>query len=401
MAITSGTFTSIPKYFYRNFSSYYDVLGAYHEFSNQSSFARLPGVGVDAVTWHRDSDWKVKVAKHLDASLPYYVSRHRCEPPEVRMAWRRPVGARYERWNSRIQWVPSFTLVREDYDLDQRALTSLKRAFASQRQLWKAIAPVRELNELRRPIRQINSLATDLIRALLEVKRTRGHSALKFASDVWLGYGFGIAPLFKDVEDAAKALARRLGGPPAMARIYKRASRITPITARSTLFLDGGTVGIEASANLRASLSYTYTAGFNTALLNAVPYSYSESLGTRLTDVLPALWELTAYSWVVDYFATVQPWLEDLFFDDGGSTIYVVKSRKLHVEGDLLYKPLVPKQVSVDSFSAGDAKYEMFEFSRTLLGKQLPRVALRWKSSDEVGLHALSKLLNLAALLVR
>jgi len=114
------------------------------------------------------------------------------------------------------------------------------------------------------------------------------------ASDLWLGYSFGVAPLTNDIASLAVALTtdRNLSAKrKKFAASYSR---------------DYGTTSVTLSGS--EALHRTYTrhvqskSGLET-LLTPVQYGADTSrLGLDWSNVLPAVWEAIPYSFLVDYF---------------------------------------------------------------------------------------------------
>jgi len=116
---------------------------------------------------------------------------------------------------------------------------------------------------------------------------------------------------------------------------------------------------------------------------------------------LPAVgWELMPYSWAIDYFTNIGQYLDDTFILPSGSTKYLFMNR--------LFKAVITETLSLkanDTSGKYDLKpisspgvFTYTEFERAKLGS-LPRIGLRIKTADEVASHAVTKVLNLAALL--
>lgn len=114
------------------------------------------------------------------------------------------------------------------------------------------------------------------------------------ASDLWLGYSFGVAPLTNDIASLANALTtdRNLS-----AKRKKFAASYSRDYATTTVSVSGSEVVHRTFTRHVQSKS-----GLET-LLTPVQYGADASrLGLDWSNVLPAVWEAIPYSFLVDYF---------------------------------------------------------------------------------------------------
>lgn len=123
---------------------------------------------------------------------------------------------------------------------------------------------------------------------------------LKTASNLWLEYSFGWAPFISDIDSAFEAFA------PRNIEIRVKGQRLdivgfnpgNEVTGFSTYL---GYIYCYASGKSKVRSKFTY--GFH------LPISRLQSTGITPGELLPALWEATPYSFLVDYFVGIGEWL--------------------------------------------------------------------------------------------
>jgi hypothetical protein len=258
-------------------------------------------------------------------------------------------------------------------------------------------APLAESREIHRLIRQINGLGMTTLKSVLAIKKSRGKSAAKLFGDVWLGYGFGIAPMLKDIESAAKSILAYNTRGDHHVRVVGTATRdfVSGQKFYPEVVAYGGTVQFTAQCNHTQGVQIV--AGINLKTRSAASYSVLDHLGLRISEVPSTLWELTPYSWAVDYFTTVSPWLDDMFFTLPGETVYVSQAKKYQSETTSTPEWLADTGFSF-SASGNPSKFKFVSFDRSCLSA-LPTRSLRVKSVDEIAAHGITKLLNLASVI--
>lgn len=261
-------------------------------------------------------------------------------------------------------------------------------------------APLAESREIHRLVRQVNGLTEEMLRAALAIKRTRGKSAAKFFGDVWLGFGFGVQPMIKDIASAANAILDFQTREDRLVRVVGTASMTYTsglTTQPASTICPGVKVGYHDHAEHK--LGVQIVAGIDLKMRSSASYGMSDHLGLSLANVPGAIWELTPFSWVVDYFTTVGDWVDDTFETLPGIVKYVSQSKKYQVDttGRLFvsYNPGYK-----GTFASSPSIYQYVNFTRTKLAT-LPTRQLRFKTVDEVAKYGLTKILNLASVLAQ
>jgi hypothetical protein len=367
-------------------------------------------VGDGYVNRVSDPKWRDKIASKASASNPYAKRVYRLRPG--RISWS---GMRYDKelnatFNARNDMVwggysGSFPCQpTTDSSLRDVALSRLKRKLSSELNDFKAIAPIAELRELRHSIRTTASLGYDLVLALLELRKTKGRSAAKYAAEHWLNFSFAVTPTIATANDLIAAIESYLDAQSKVLRLSGGATKRWREGYVDTSLLGSMNGGfgnnIRYSWTIEHELGYRFIAGIKLDLATANAYTVDRKFGLQFGDIVPALWELTPYSWLFDYFTTMGAFLEDVFSDDGTTTFYVVENRRQlsKFESSFWNVPWTGWKEISNSGGSRASGY-LFDFERGAL-TNLPRRQLRFKTVDEIGINAVTKLLNLSSLLV-
>lgn len=348
-----------------------------------------------------DPNWRVKIANKTNASLPYkrttsgaVVPLLTCETETNGVGWR-ITG----RSSSRYLGPTLTNFPSSDSTVADIALSRLKKKIASHRGDMNAMIPLAELRELRSTISGVADLASDLLNTLITIRRTKGRSAFKYASQAWLTYGFGISPLVADAKAGAQSISDFLLRTDHVARLTGEASRDWFSRLVETDYTSTYGANIDATANIHHKLSYRYTGAFNFNLKSSTDYGALQHFQVGLPALVPLFWELTAFSWVVDYFSTVGDFLEDVFVLTPTTSLYLNETRLYRAESltSLKHKPVGNSKIV--TCRDGQASWYYSEFERSVLST-LPHRVLRIKTLDEVGGKALNKMLNLASVFI-
>lgn len=165
---------------------------------------------------------------------------------------------------------------------------------------------------LKRPYRGATDLARRILRAGTKNRGKTAKSAQKAMAGAWLEHRYGWSPLMMDVESICKevrqknlrALDRRRlvvrEGQSASAKSTKSFSDAIPY------YWDQGARGTAVTVKtVRCSAGVIYDVASQDALENLTRVT-----GTRLRDLPATLWEITPYSFVVDWFSNVGTWIQ-------------------------------------------------------------------------------------------
>lgn len=392
-SVSSKPIQAYRSIHYRNVAS----TGTIQVFSD-AAMASISGQ-VALKTFNSNKEWKRLIAKGLNATFPYARTGGFVKPVQyygatdsvgVTPSWHCECWGQYSG--------PALVNQRDNSALKEAALGRLKHKLNGYVGKAQLAAPLAESREIHRLVKQINGFGMDAVKAMLLLKRTRGKSALKFASQIWLGFGFGINPLLKDIESAANSILDYQTRQDRGVRVSGSANEdyfSTGSASPPSSIAPGVTSQINGSAHHRQGVRYV--AGVDLTIRSDASYSVTDHLGLGITSMPSAIWELVPFSWVVDYFTTVGPWLDDVFYTLPGVCKYVSLSEKYQneVRWDLQVFPNVNYKIAITGRQGG---FRYFSFQRSSL-TTLPTRQLRVKSLDEVAQHSLVKLLNLSSVL--
>lgn len=346
----------------------------------------------------KNPNWRVTIASGGDATSSY--SRERFVVT--------PVNYRAE--SESVTWLSKgygtlfggyLAQQNSQTDIDDIAVGRLKHKLQDKVGNAKLAPPLAESREIGRLVRQINTIGMDAFRALLSVKKDGGKRVIKQAANIWLGLGFGINPLLKDIKSASDSISSYISRDDHRVVVSGTAhqeyhSGYSP-TASSEVVTSDASIGFVLYASHKQGIRYV--AGVDLKIGAGNNYNVGNHLGLELGQLPSALWELTAFSWVLDYFTTVGSFLDDVFYTLPGTVVYLSKSYKY--QSDTWAYPVGFSANCVPTVSGAPGRTIYTLFQRTKQAPVLPTRALRIKTSDEIASHGLTKLLNLASVLIR
>lgn len=360
----------------------------------------------DVRVFNEDPNWRVKVLQGTDATLPY-----------TRQVFQRVRGVKGSlegygsftngaKFNSQVQVSYLYTdgpsSIPSDATLRDIALARLKRKISSHTKSVNLLVPLAELHELRGLVKGVAFTLVKLVRAILHAKKTKSpRAAFRYAADQWLQFSFAVGPTLGDISSISDAIATFLNDDAHAVRLTGTASK--QWTTGSVTSIQGGLYGATTTRgnNISHELSYRYTAGILVDVKAGNNYGLGSQFGLEFGALVPTLWELTIFSWIADYFGTVGAYLEDTFQSSATSTTFVtLNKRYTYKETEAWSYRQAP---TFNTSIIGGVKpgiLQVLYLDRTKLSS-LPTRALRFKTADEIGINAVSRLLNLASLLIK
>jgi hypothetical protein len=354
-------------------------------------------VGTCTQTRTNNPGWRLAIAKGGNATFSYSreVISYKVSPYACKCE-----NSIHKSFGSGRLLVGPFIEPADTTALADQAVAKLKNKLNGNIGKAQLAAPLAEGREIHRLVRQINTLGIDVVKAALAIRKTRGLSALKQFGDIWLGFGFGVKPMLKDIESAANAILDYTTREDRHVRIVGTARREYRSFRKDGAFEEIAW-GLKVGYYNRVvhKQGFQIVAGIDLKLRSAASYSVTDHLGLEISQAPSVLWELTPFSWVVDYFVTVGPWLEDMFYTLPGTTKYVSQATKYQSETttDLYAQPNAGYSGGV---SGGRSTVNYVSFTRQSLSS-LPSRAVRVKSFDEIASNGVTKLLNLASVLAQ
>lgn len=358
--------------------------------------------GFSSVSRNSDPNWRVKVAKKQNASLPYkrvdiegFPVRLTCETENFGAPWK-ITGSNAMRYLG--DTLTSFPSV--DPSVADIALSRLKRKIASHQGDLNAIIPIVELRDLHHTIKGTADLVNGLLNTLITIRKTRGRSAFKYASQAWLTHSFGINPLLADAKAACEALTNFLLRQDHTATLSGEYGTTWVTSSKNSGITGAIGANVRCTSSVEHSLSYRYAGAFNFLLKSSNDYGAAGYFHAELPALLPTAWELTAFSWVADYFTTFGDFLEDEFTFIPVASLYLNSTRKYEARGTNNLEHVPSAGYIIKSQTTGRATWRYSEFERNVLAS-LPHRIVRVKTLDEIGgKYALNKVLNLASILI-
>lgn len=162
---------------------------------------------------------------------------------------------------------------------------------------------------LRRPFSSSITLLNKMLKKKRILLKSGTYTVTKAAAQAWLEYRYGWKPIILDCNSVADEVQKmRLKIRPQ--RLVARASvRGSGRTARDFDVAIYGT--LRAIGNVVTSLEVAASAGVMYEVKpSSLPQRMSRLFGFRLTDVPATLWEITPWSFVVDWFTNVGDWIQ-------------------------------------------------------------------------------------------
>jgi len=358
---------------------------------------------VDSHIGNDVKDWQTKALKGLDASSNYSMREFKVIQPHH---WkvRRYMGSQgymISEGKSLLNFVPP-TALFTDASLDDIALKRLKRKIQTDEGQFSSLVPLAEIKETRQLIGQVVNATTEVVKSLIEIKRGKYKDVLKAASDAWLTFSFGVSPTLSDINSALNSIDSYLSREVRFTRYSGSAEKTTDtITCPTNYGPAYAGYLFEIEQHQRVKIKYKYTAGIRVDLKSVNNYGIDEHFGLSFGELPSVAWELTPFSWIVDYFTTTGDFLSDAFWAPQGNTIYVTRSISNEFMLDSRIKRWTCPATYNPSFEINEPlRVQGVGYDRQSIG-QLPHRAWRLKSIDEIATNSVNRLLNLTALLVR
>lgn len=204
-------------------------------------------------------------------------------------------------------------LVISESRANSQALIHLNKSITKAYQSIEGLVAIGELGEVGRMFRNrlpklwsgVFNYLGDVTKRCRRVMKSSKKVKAQIVADTWLEYVFGWRPLISDIRSGAEALARSHFVPPPRIRIFGAAGDNS--VKLSTFDFDGTSNPIfYHKYNVITRLSYNIK---YYGAVHAESQDYSglplDQFGIRPWQVIPTIWELIPYSFLVDYFTNV------------------------------------------------------------------------------------------------
>jgi len=167
--------------------------------------------------------------------------------------------------------------------------------------------------------------ATGKIRRIPTINGRRAAIIGKVVSDTWLEFSFGWLPLLNDIDNGMQLLSYMTQRGP-VEHIVGSATDTSVTTPVGGLFSCGYDTYYLQERNT-VTTKVKYTGGLRATLDNATSGFTMKDAGLSLRDVVPTIWELIPYSFLIDYFVNVGQVLDASMASTAG-LFYLSKSVK-------------------------------------------------------------------------
>lgn len=386
----------------QHFSTFTDPFnGVTYPYVNTRSTQNL---GDNSIMRVSDPNWKVKVAKHMDAVNPYSVVKHEGRP--FRISGRAMIKvsgpSRYlDTTGFAVDCFVGTVAAWDDPSTQDLALKKLKKKLSDNIGMFNAVVPVVELREIRKGIISLIDSAHDVASRLglkLNGRRLSPKTLRRAIAEAWLQWSFGIKPLLSDIRNANEAISTFLTSSDHRVRLQAGSSitRNVSLVNPSMVGLYG--TSVTAFVQGTETLFYKYVGAFDLKVKSSNDYSAENVFGLEPSSILTTLYELTPYSWLIDYFTSLGDYLDDTFECPPGSLTYL-SFTKTHIRSEHHTAKFVTGAgnfIIEENMQPGHRSYKAI--SRQKL-TTLPRLSLRIKTLGEIEKNGLNKLANLLAVL--
>lgn len=360
---------------------------------------------VDSVIKSDRANWASLVASRSDATNPYY--RRVCEAVNMGASMLysevtpKPVS-QTARWKSSGLIIPGNTAIKNltlQYDDATNDLAFQAKLYDDvvKFQLPTFLGELRETYRMiRHPLKGIRE-GVDRLALLSDkfgksTKKYRSWRRLdKDARDLWLEWSFGIKPFVADVEAAVTAY-RSL----ADTEKFKH-FRYRSVASWETSSYDGNN-GFSNLYWAETEIRTFYREYFYRSLYsfqNQEPPSKLDMFGLNWQTIPLTVWELIPWSFLIDYFFTIEKALSSAVVMSMVEPVYISRSRKQTVNQRTTIQPVSKPNVFVRGTSTRDQHIRLMEFDRKAISLEIRRPVSTFDPNQE---FSAGRILNIAAL---
>lgn len=215
---------------------------------------------------------------------------------------------------------PSFDLTS---DLSRMGEVVLAQAYAKVNQ--SALCTGETLKDLDSTVRMLRHPfkgSLDLVKKIGKYRekylKKSGSNAAKAGANAWLEYRYGWKPLLLDMDQIVEYSHRKRDMGQGTRRVARAGDRLERKASESFVHASYPTTGAgwyytggtQKNQELRVNAGVIFRVQNRTT-----SEGLAKLLGIRPRDVLPTLWEMTPYSFVVDWFVNVGSWLQAVMPD--------------------------------------------------------------------------------------
>jgi len=349
-----------------------------------------------------DTDFLNKIEKKQDATLPYERKVHHTRAMKATVDWKVGRQHRFAQRVDSLETLPKNFTPWVDTSVNEIASNIFKSKFSEKYSEFQSLIPLAELKETRGLIRTTADITERLLLELIAIKRGRGSvkRISHLASDAWLQYSFAINPTIGDIESLLDTIGDHLTRNDMMFNISKGFTKNRQSVVRGTnpSYLPDMTLNWSRSIN--EWVGYRYTGGYLLNLQSGNDYSTFKRFGLTYQSLPLVGWELTPFSWVVDYFTTMGDFLEETFTSQPGKSVFLCNTHK-YTRVAITTGYFTPNAGNVKIVSQKvEPEISSYTYMKRTQQSALPHRALRFKTYDEIAYRSINKLLNLSSVLV-
>lgn len=202
---------------------------------------------------------------------------------------------------------------------------------------------------------------------------TRVKSAVDTVNSRYLEYTYGIKPMTRSIESAGKVLEDQL----VLHRLRKKAVGHSSFNFSEenfeTQFLIPSGNGSKVKISRNQRIAYDVWVGGLLLSQYQGAASASQQLGLELSNIPMSLWELTRFSFILDYFSSLGGWLgniRDMVGRMQPSTLYL--SEKKVITTELVYKGLYIPPDTISNLYSGNGTGSNSSDVRTVIFNRSP-----------------------------
>ncbi len=130
-------------------------------------------------------------------------------------------------------------------------------------------------------------------------KRVRQDIADRAVAETWLEYSYGVRPFISDIADAVKVLD---ASPTSYSEVISAQAESDSDYGVLRVFGSFGPMSYWSDLVYKGKVSVRYKGAVSGTIS---PPGFAEQIGVSWSNVLPTVWELIPYSFLVDYFTNV------------------------------------------------------------------------------------------------
>lgn len=197
--------------------------------------------------------------------------------------------------------------------VENQALLGFNRKVLKAQRDLQGLVTLGELGEalrmIRNPAKTLRSGIDDYFAILMKRGRSNRsytpRAVTKIAADTWLEYSFGWRPLLSDIDSGAMALANALSLRPTRTPVsftaYGQKTTASPIAGSNSL---NGRVRTKYTGSSQSN--YIGVKFYGAVGLAPNDDGFDQSrFGVSWSEIVPTVWELIPYSFLVDYFVNI------------------------------------------------------------------------------------------------